>query len=72
MLLQIGSSNLSSDKQDVVLKGLDATRKSIDEFLTYFPADAVDKVKAKVKDENDMNFKEFDRNLGDIINPNPV
>lgn len=63
---------MSSDKQDVVLKGLDATKQSIDEFLAYFPPDTVDKVKAKVKEENELNYKEFDRNLGDIVNPNPV
>ena len=54
------------------MKGLDATRRSIDEFLAYFPKDTIDSVKVKVKDENDLNFKEFDRNLGDIVNPNPT
>lgn len=53
------------------MKGLDATRKSIDEFLAYFPKDLVDAAKEKVKGENELNFKEFDRNLGDIINQNP-
>lgn len=56
----------------MVLKGLDATRRSIDEFLAYFPKDTVDTVKNKVKEENDLNFKEFDRSLGDILNPNPT
>lgn len=65
-------SSLSSEKESVVLKGLDATRKSIDEFLGYFPASAVDDVRAKVTAENDLNFKEFDRSLGDIINSNPA
>ena len=69
--IQIGSSNLSSDKESVVLKGLDATRRSIDDFLAYFPKEMVDSVKDKVKEENDLNLKEFDRNLGDIVNPNP-
>ena len=63
---------MSNDKLDVVLKGLDATRKSIDEFLAYFPQDTVDKVKAKVREENELNFKEFDPELGAIVNPNPV
>jgi len=54
------------------LKGLDATRRSIDDFLAYFPKDTVESAKAKVKDENDLNYKEFDRGLGDIINQNPT
>jgi hypothetical protein len=56
----------------VVLKGLDATRSSIDQFLSFFPKDTVDNVRAKLKNENDLNFKEFDRTLGDIVNPNPA
>lgn len=65
-------SSLSSDKESVVIKGLDATRRSIDEFLGYFPKETVDSVKSKVKTENDLNFQEFDRSLGDILNPNPA
>lgn len=56
----------------MVLKGLDAARKSIDEFLAFFPETTVEQVKAKVKQENELNYKEFDQSLGDIINPNPV
>ncbi|CAB9503711.1 expressed unknown protein [Seminavis robusta] len=70
--LKIGSSSLSSDKESVVLKGLEATRKTIDDFLAYFPQDTVNTVKRRVTEENDLNFKEFDRSLGDIVNPNPA
>ena len=65
-------SSLSSEKESVVLKGLDAAKRSIDDFLGFFPKDAVDNVRAKVKAENDLNFQEFDRSLGDIVNPNPT
>lgn len=59
-------------KEDLVLKGLDATRKSIDDFLAYFPKDQVDAVVAKIKEENDLNAKEFDETLGQILNPAPT
>ena len=68
---KIGSATLSADKEAVVVKGLEATRKSIDDFLGYFPKDVVEAAKEKVKGENELNFKEFDRSLGEIINQNP-
>jgi hypothetical protein len=55
-------------KEALVLKGLDATRKSIDDFLSYFPAATVDKVKQQVEEENALNIKEFDPALGIIVN----
>ena len=55
-------------KQDLVLKGLDATKRDIDDFLAYFPSNQVDKVKAKVSEENELNIKEFDQSLGTILN----
>lgn len=54
------------------MKGLDAARESIDDFLAFFPASVVDSVKAKVRQENELNVKEFDPSLGTIINmPTP-
>jgi len=55
-------------KQDLVLKGLEATKTSIDEFLSYFPKDVVDTVRLKVQEENELNKKEFDASLGAILN----
>lgn len=57
-----------SGKEELVLKGLDAARKNIDEFLAYFPASEVDNVKKLVDEENALNVKEFDSSLGNILN----
>lgn len=51
-----------------MLKGLDATRKSIDDFLAFFPKSEVDAVAARVAEENRLNVKEFDPLLGDLLN----
>ena len=56
----------------MVLSGLDATRKGIDEFVSYFPKTDVDAVKERIKYENELNEKEFDSALGTIINQAPV
>lgn len=58
-------------KEALVLKGLDSAKKSIDEFLNLFPGDIVAGVSDKIKEENELNYKEFDTSLGTIINPNP-
>ena len=50
------------------MKGLDATRKSIDDFLSFFPTPDVTAVIARVNDENDANVKEFDGTLGPLLN----
>lgn len=57
-----------SGKDQIVLKGLDATRQSIDEFLNYFPKADLDRVISKVEEENELNVKEFDPSLGVLIN----
>lgn len=64
---QVGSNTMSG-KEELVLKGLDAARKNIDEFLAYFPASEVDNVKKLVDEENALNVKEFDSSLGNILN----
>lgn len=60
-----------SGKEALVLKGLDAARKNIDEFLTYFPAGTIDGAKAKIESENKLNVDEFDPELGAPINLPP-
>jgi hypothetical protein len=51
-----------------VLKGLDAARRNIDDFLSFFPKADIDTVIARVNDENDANVKEFDGTLGPLLN----
>jgi len=58
-------------KEQLVLKGLDATRKQIDDFLSYFPKSDIDVVAARIAEENRLNVKEFDPTLGDIVNLAP-
>lgn len=68
--LKIGTNSLG-EKETIVLKGLEATRKGIDEFVSYFPRDDVNAVVDKINTENDLNTKEFDTALGSLINPPP-
>jgi hypothetical protein len=44
-------------KESIVIKGLESVRKDIDEFLSYFPQDVLDQQKAKIMEENVLNFK---------------
>ena len=60
--------NTMSGKEELVLKGLDTARRNIDEFLAYFPKDQVDQVVARIKEENELNVKEFDPAFGAILN----
>lgn len=53
-------------------KGLEVTRSRLDDFLALFPAEVVEKVRAKIKEENDLNASEFDPAIGVILNPNPT
>jgi len=57
-----------SGKEELVLKGLDATRKNIDDFLSFFPTSDVSAVIVRVNEENDANVKEFDGTLGPLLN----
>lgn len=68
--MQVGSDGLGG-KEEIVLKGLEATRRNIDDFLTFFPKETVDKVQSLVKEENELNMKEFDPSLGSIVNMPP-
>jgi len=69
--LKVGSNSLGGQKETIVLNGLDATRKGIDEFLSFFPRDEVGEVVARINAENEMNLKEFDPELGQLLNPTP-
>ncbi len=51
--------------------GLKSVRRDLDEFLSYFPNETVEEAKAKIMNENELNYKEFDPSLGSILNPNP-
>jgi hypothetical protein len=56
-------------KEELVLKGLEATQKTIDEFIAYFAKDDIERVKAMVEQENALNVKEFDSaSLGALLN----
>ena len=47
---------------------MDATRQSIDTFLSYFPTSTIDTVIATIEKENELNVKEFDPALGILLN----
>lgn len=67
---QVKSSGLGG-KEELVLKGLEAAQIKLDEFLGFFEDATVAKIKNKVQEENELNIKEFDKSLGDIINLPP-
>mmetsp|Transcript_41806 Transcript_41806/g.75283 ORF Transcript_41806/g.75283 Transcript_41806/m.75283 type:complete len:257 (-) Transcript_41806:59-829(-) len=62
---------LDAGKEAIVNNGFKSVRRDIDEFLSMFPQDVVDEAKAKIREENELNYKEFDPSLGSILNPNP-
>lgn len=51
--------------------GFLTAQSNLDQFLTYFPEATVKEIKDRIFDENDLNVKEFDKSLGDIINLPP-
>lgn len=55
-------------KEELVLKGLDATKRKIDDFVAYFPKSTVDEVATLITEENKLNEKEFDPEIGQILN----
>lgn len=69
--IQVGSSGLSG-KEAIVLNGLASARKGIDDFVSLFPKEDVSAVIAKIEAENELNRQEFDKELGQILNPKPV
>lgn len=54
-----------------MIKGLESAQAKIDDFLSYFPEETVTAVRKKIQQENELNVKEFDPSLGDIINLPP-
>eukprot|EP00970_Alexandrium_tamarense_P020530 scaffold15335_cov234-Alexandrium_tamarense.AAC.3 len=68
--IKVGSDSLAG-KEAIVTKGLESVRRDIDDFLSYFPQDVIEEAKAKIAEENELNYKEFDPSLGTILNPNP-
>jgi len=69
--IKVGSNNMSG-KEEIVVRGLEATRIKLDEFLSFFDETTVTRVKDQVQSENDLNIAEFDKSLGDIINLKPI
>lgn len=68
--IKVGKSSMNG-KEDLVIKGLDATQVKLDEFLLFFDEATLKKIKAQVQEENELNIKEFDESLGVIINLPP-
>jgi len=68
--IKVGKNSMSG-KEEIVVRGLEATQIKLDEFLSFFDEDTVTRVKDQVQEENDLNMKEFDKSLGDIINLKP-
>ncbi len=69
--IKVGKGSMSG-KEEIVLKGLEATEGKLNEFLSYFDQETVARVMAQAESENELNTKEFDKNLGDIINLKPI
>ena len=69
--IKVGKNSMSG-KEEIVVKGLEATSIKLEQFLSYFDEADVTRIKAQVQEENDLNLKEFDKSLGDIINLKPI
>ena len=54
------------------IQGLETARSRIDDFLNLFPDEIIATSKAKIREENELNAKEFDPEIGAILNPNPT
>jgi len=65
--MKVGKNSMNG-KEEIVLKGLEATQIKLDEFLSFFDDATVERVSAQVLEENKLNVEEFDKSLGDIIN----
>jgi len=71
--IKVGSLSMAG-KEQLVLKGLDSSKKGIDDFVSFFPKDDVLAVAAKIEAENELNMREFDKELNGgvgILNPKP-
>eukprot|EP00557_Chaetoceros_sp_GSL56_P006908 CAMPEP_0176497872 /NCGR_PEP_ID=MMETSP0200_2-20121128/11984_1 /TAXON_ID=947934 /ORGANISM="Chaetoceros sp., Strain GSL56" /LENGTH=265 /DNA_ID=CAMNT_0017895971 /DNA_START=136 /DNA_END=933 /DNA_ORIENTATION=+ len=72
--IKVGSTGLAG-KEVIVLNGLQAAKKGIDDFVSLFPKEDVMAVIARIEEENSLNEKEFDKELNQgsgILNPKPT
>ena len=69
--IKVGKGSMNG-KEEIVVKGLEAAEIKLNEFLSYFDKETVERVMAQAEAENELNTKEFDKNLGDIINLKPI
>ena len=69
--IKVGKNSMNG-KEEIVVKGLEAAEIKLEEFLSYFDPEDVARIKAQAEAENQLNTQEFDKNLGDIINLNPI
>lgn len=69
--IKVGQGSMNG-KEEIVVKGLEATENKLDEFLSFFDQETVARVKAQAEAENQLNTQEFDKDLGDIINLKPI
>jgi len=69
--IKVGKNSMAG-KEEIVVKGLEATQVKLDEFLSFFDVAVVTRVKNQVQEENELNMKEFDPTLGDIVNMKPI
>ena len=66
--LKVNEASMSGEKQALVLKGLESAKNNLDSFVSFFPQELVENVKQRIQNENELNRKEFDPTLGDILN----
>lgn len=66
--LKVNEASMSGEKQALVLKGLESAKTNLDAFISFFPIELVDSIKQRIQNENELNRKEFDPTLGDILN----
>eukprot|EP00933_Yihiella_yeosuensis_P007199 TRINITY_DN112127_c0_g1_i1.p1 TRINITY_DN112127_c0_g1~~TRINITY_DN112127_c0_g1_i1.p1 ORF type:complete len:292 (-),score=51.50 TRINITY_DN112127_c0_g1_i1:121-945(-) len=52
-------AGLSNDQRTFIIESMQACRAKIDEFLTLFPEDVVNRARKRVEDENALNAQEF-------------
>jgi hypothetical protein len=67
--MKVGTGDNMAGKEQLVLKGLEASRLAIDDFLSFFPSESVNDVRKQIREENELNIKEFDsKTLGPLLN----
>jgi len=56
---ELKASKLTEDQRKFLVQALVSCRTKLDDFLTYLPAEAVQKARQQIEDENALNVKEF-------------